>query len=92
MTIRGEKLFDLLVELSGLEKDAAESELSGLITELGIDRNNMTTEDIRHLMSIYLGRTIAIATGDSDLAIAPLATELEMGESSLLESNPVAKA
>jgi len=92
MTIRGEKLFDLLVKLSGIEKSQAESELREIMTTLKIDRDSMTTEDIRQLVATYLDRLHVNDSGSDELVLAPIASELEAEDSSFLETHPIAKA
>jgi hypothetical protein len=92
MTARGEKLFDLLVRLSGIEKIEAETELTDLMTELGIDRENMTTEDVRKLVAAYLDSMQGEDSTQQEIVLSPMATELEIDDSSLLETNTIAKA
>ncbi len=92
MMMRGEKLFDLLVKLSGIEKSKAETELSDLMVALKIDRDQMTTEDIRSLVAAYLDRLHINESTEQDLVLAPIASELEADDSALLESHPIAKA
>jgi hypothetical protein len=92
MTMQGEKLFDLLVKLSGIEKSQAETELTEIMRDLKIDRTRMTTEDVRVLVAAYLERIHTCTTQDTELVLAPIASELEADDSDLLESHPVAKA
>jgi hypothetical protein len=92
MTMRGEKLFDLLVKLSGIEKSKAEAELREIMVSLKIDKDQMTTEDIRSLVAAYLDRLHVNESNETDMVLAPIASELEADDSALLECHPIAKA
>jgi hypothetical protein len=47
-------LYDLLVELSGLERNTIDQELGKYIRELGLDPKNLSTNDIRRIATLYL--------------------------------------
>ena len=47
-------LYDLLVELSGLDRTIVDEELGKLIKKLDLDSNNLSTEDIRKIATLYL--------------------------------------
>jgi hypothetical protein len=53
----GEKkvnLYDLLVELSGLDRNVIDKELGAFIEELSLDPSNLSTDDIRRIATLYL--------------------------------------
>ena len=51
---KGKDLFQVFVDLTGLDREVVEKELNRLLTGMRIDPNFMTTDDIRKVMSVYL--------------------------------------
>jgi len=51
---KGKELFDLLVELTGVEEDVLRGELVGIIDRLNLDAEHLTTEDLRRVVAQYL--------------------------------------
>ncbi|NCN27618.1 hypothetical protein GW915_08600 [bacterium] len=49
-----EDLFKLFSELSGLSDECVRKELEGHLERLNIDRLNITENDLRRVMSLYL--------------------------------------
>ena len=47
-------LYDLLVELSGLDRNVIDQELGVLIQKLNLDPKNLSTDDIRRIAALYL--------------------------------------
>jgi hypothetical protein len=54
MDPQGKALYDLLVELSGLDTQTADKELKGLMQKLKMCPETLTTDDVRRLMASYL--------------------------------------
>jgi hypothetical protein len=54
MAMKGNELFQLFVEMTGLEHGTVEDELRKLMQRLNMDPETLTTEDIRRLMAHYL--------------------------------------
>ena len=52
--LEGKGLYDLLVELTGLERNIIESELESLMKKLEINREKLRVEDLRRLAALYL--------------------------------------
>jgi hypothetical protein len=51
---RGNELYQLLIELAGLEDPRVENEILDLMGRLHMDPDELTTEDMRILMAVYL--------------------------------------
>ena len=51
---KGNELYQIFVELTGLSTDTVEEELQSHMKRLEMDPETLTTEDIRKLMAIYL--------------------------------------
>ena len=51
---KGNELYQLLLELAGLEDPNVEVELEALMKKLSLDADTLTTEDMRVLMAAYL--------------------------------------
>ena len=47
-------LYDLLVELSGLDRNVIDQELGVLIQKLNLNPKNLSTDDIRRIAALYL--------------------------------------
>ena len=54
MDPQGKALYDLLVELSGLDAQTADKEFKGLMKKLKMCPDTLTTADVRRLMASYL--------------------------------------
>lgn len=54
MTIKGNGLYQLLIELTGLDQKAITQELDGLLYRLGLDADTLTTDDMRRVLAVYL--------------------------------------
>lgn len=52
--LEGKGLYDLLVELTGLDRKIIESELESLMHKLEIDVDQLRVEDLRRLAALYL--------------------------------------
>lgn len=53
-TSKGNELYQLFVELTGLSTGTVEEELQSHMKRLEMDPETLTTDDIRKLMAIYL--------------------------------------
>ena len=51
---KGNELYHLFVELTGLEQGTIESELRALMQRLNMNPETLSTDDIRRLMAAYL--------------------------------------
>lgn len=51
---KGNELYQLLIELAGLDDPRVETEILDLMGRLHMDPNELTTEDMRILMAVYL--------------------------------------
>jgi hypothetical protein len=51
---KGNELYQLLLELAGLEDPNVEKELEALMAKLSLSPDTLTTEDMRVLMAAYL--------------------------------------
>ncbi len=54
MSLKGQSLYDLLIELSGLDRQVAESELGPIIARLGLKIESLKTDDVQSIMMAYL--------------------------------------
>jgi len=54
MGTEGIGLYHLLVELTGLERKEIEPVLDRLLAKLKLNRDSLTTEDVRKVMALYL--------------------------------------
>ncbi len=52
--VKGRELFDLLVELTGLEEKVIRNELEDLLKRLNVDPDHLTTDQLREVVSMYL--------------------------------------
>ena len=62
----GNHLFNLLVELTGLDKKVVETELNDLMQELRMDKSTLTTDDMRKLVALYLDRVHGALTEEDE--------------------------
>ena len=60
-------LFDLLVELSGLDRNVIDQELGVLIQKLKLDPKNLSVDDIRHIAALYLFEVQSSTENDMSL-------------------------
>ncbi len=78
---KGNELYRMLIELTGLEHGALESELGGLMKRLNLDPEKVTTGDIRLLVATYLQEVQAGMTASKSLWPEVLdATSFEQAE------------
>ncbi len=68
-------LYDLLVELSGLERAVIDQELGNLILQLNLDPKNLSTDDIRRIAALYLFEVQSTNANKFDVCGAPFLTE-----------------
>lgn len=54
MATKGNELYQLFVEMTGLGSGTVEDELQAHMRRLDMDPENLNTDDIRKLMSLYL--------------------------------------
>lgn len=52
--VKGRELFELLVELTGLDEKIIRSELEELLKRLNLNADNLTTDELRDVVSLYL--------------------------------------
>jgi len=69
VAVKGNELYQLFVELTGLSSGTVEDELQAHMKRLDMDPENLNTDDIRKLMTLYLDEfNMGISnTNDSDL-------------------------
>jgi hypothetical protein len=64
----GNRLFELLIELTGLERSVIEPELCLILKKLNLSIDRLTTDDIRRVMTVYLEEVgNQLTSGESEL-------------------------
>lgn len=61
----GEKLFDEVTGATGLPGDLITAELSGLLSAAGIERENLTLDDLRAVLADYVQDILLAAQEES---------------------------
>lgn len=52
--VQGKELYELLIELTGLDRNCVDAELGSIIQKLGLKHEELTTDDLRKIVTVYL--------------------------------------
>lgn len=66
MGVKSQSLFELFVQLSGLNRSQVEEELQHLFVTHNLNPENMTMEQIRELMLIYLSEQKVVLNNENE--------------------------
>lgn len=65
----GPKLFEVLIEATGLPKDSIQRELTSVLADRGLNPDEITLDDLREVLANYLQEALLEAKQDAQNAL-----------------------